>query len=245
MKQSGEIAVRATPVAVPATNDAKSYLRLPYARILIPEPDGGFFAEILEFPGCLAEGETPDEAYRNLESVAESWIESCLEQGQDIPPPSANHPYSGKIALRLPRDLHRLAAYKAQRDGVSMNQVLVTAIAAWVGADNLFDRIAHRIEMNVIQNFYSVRVVSAASPFMPYTLHSSIYDLTGSITGSISGTGIEIGATAFDPTNLVLANQSPMSGVTDLTNISPMGGMGYLLTTLPGPADLGRTQTKK
>ena len=121
--------------------DAKSYLRLPYARILIPEPEGGFFAEILEFPGCVTEGETPDEAFHNLESVAESWIESCLEQGQDIPPPSANHRFSGKIALRLPRDLHRLATYKAQRDGVSVNQVLVTAIAAWVGADNLVDRL--------------------------------------------------------------------------------------------------------
>ncbi len=148
MKQSGEMVAR-------GKNDAKSYLRLPYARILIPEPEGGFFAEILEFPGCIAEGETPDEAFHNLESVAESWIESCLEQGQEIPPPSANHAYSGKIALRLPRDLHQLAARKAQRDGVSVNQILVTAIAAWVGADNLFERIARKIEMTVIQNSYS------------------------------------------------------------------------------------------
>lgn len=129
-----------------AKKNAKSYLRLPYARILIPEPEGGCFAEILEFPGCIAEGETPDEAFHNLESVAESWIESCLEQGQDIPSPLANHSYSGKIALRLPRDLHRQAAYKAQRDGVSVNQALVTAIAAWVGADNLLERIARNIE---------------------------------------------------------------------------------------------------
>ena len=142
MKQNGKngVPVPVALVELPPTKDAKSYLRLPYARILIPEPEGGFFAEILEFPGCVTEGETPDEAFHNLESVAESWIESCLEQGQDIPPPSANHRFSGKIALRLPRDLHRLATYKAQRDGVSVNQVLVTAIAAWVGADNLVDR---------------------------------------------------------------------------------------------------------
>jgi predicted RNase H-like HicB family nuclease len=142
MKHSSEMA------AAKAT-DAKSYLRQPYARILIPEEEGGFSAEILEFPGCFADGETPVEAFRNLESVAESWIEASLEQGQEIPPPSANHSYAGRIALRLPRDLHRQAARKADRDGVSLNQVLVTAVAAWVGADNLFERIAHRIEMNL------------------------------------------------------------------------------------------------
>jgi predicted RNase H-like HicB family nuclease len=161
MKQNGEVAVPvpAAPAEFPATKDAKSYLRLPYARILIPETEGGFFAEILEFPGCVTEGETPDEAFHNLESVAESWIESCIEQGQDIPPPSANHRFSGKIALRLPRDLHRLATYKAQRDGVSVNQVLVTAIAAWVGADNLVDRLATKIQVNFVQaNFINWQV---------------------------------------------------------------------------------------
>ena len=192
-------------MAAPAKSDAKSCLRLPYARILIPEPEGGFFAEILEFPGCIAEGETPDEAFHNLESVAEEWIESCLEQGQEIPPPSANHQYSGKIALRLPRDLHRLAAYKAQRDGVSINQVLVTAIAAWVGADNLFDRIAHKIEMSVVQNVYNVKVVSTATPFRSDALTGSIYGLTpdyGLTPGSIVTGGttsvVGIGTTVFD-----------------------------------------------
>ncbi len=160
MKHSGEIAVPAKK------GDVKSYLRQPYARILIPEEEGGFSAEILEFPGCFAEGETPDEAFHNLESAAESWIEACLEQGQEIPPPSANHSYAGRIALRLPRDLHRLAARKAERDGVSLNQVLVTAIAAWVGADNLFERIAHRIEMHFVQpSFYRVIILlSGGSP---------------------------------------------------------------------------------
>jgi predicted RNase H-like HicB family nuclease len=148
MKERGEMVA----CAAPAKNDAKSYLRQPYARILIPEDEGGFFAEVLEFPGCFAEGETPDEAFHNLESVAESWIEACLEQGQEIPPPSANHSYAGRIALRLPRDLHRLAVHKAKRDGVSLNQVLVTAVAAWVGADNLFERIAHKIERKFVMS---------------------------------------------------------------------------------------------
>jgi predicted RNase H-like HicB family nuclease len=114
------------------------YLAQPYARILVPDAKGGFSAELLEFSGCFAEGETANEAYANLERAASSWMEVALSQGQEIPPPSASYGYSGRLVLRLPRELHRLASQKANRDGVSLNQCLVTAIAAWVGADNLY-----------------------------------------------------------------------------------------------------------
>jgi predicted RNase H-like HicB family nuclease len=111
----------------------------------VPDPKGGFSAELLEFPGCFAEGETANEAYANLEKSASSWIEVALSQGQDIPRPSANYGYSGRLVLRLPRELHRLASQKANRDGVSLNQCFVTAIASWVGADNLYQRLADRL----------------------------------------------------------------------------------------------------
>jgi antitoxin HicB len=121
------------------------YLTQPYARILIPDPKGGFSAELLEFPGCFAEGSTAEDAYANLERAASSWIEVALSQGQEIPPPSASYGYSGRLVLRLPRELHKLAARKADRDGVSLNQCLLTAIATWVGADNLYERLADRL----------------------------------------------------------------------------------------------------
>jgi antitoxin HicB len=121
------------------------YLKESYARIIIPEENGTFSAEVLEFPGCFSQGDTPDEAFRNLEEAAKSWIEAVLAQGQEVPPPSANQGYGGKIALRLPRSLHRLAVRKAERDHISLNQCLVTAIASWVGADDLYTRYAERV----------------------------------------------------------------------------------------------------
>ena len=151
-KGSGHKEKRRT--AIRREESVRDYLEQPYARILIPEADGSFSAELLEFPGCYAEGETADQAYRNLEAAANSWIAVALAQGQDIPPPSANHGYSGRIVLRLPRDLHRLAARKAQRDGVSLNQCLVTAVAPWVGADNLLQRMADRFQPNLVQETF-------------------------------------------------------------------------------------------
>jgi len=127
------------------------YLKLPYHRVLVPAEEGGFFAEILEFPGCIAEGDTASDAYQQLEEVAAEWIEGTLRDGEPIPPPTTDHSYSGKFALRLPRDVHRMAAIKAERDGVSLNTCFVSAIAAWVGADNLFERISQRVQMNLVQ----------------------------------------------------------------------------------------------
>ena len=64
-----------------------SYLKKPYARILTPEPDGAFRGEILEFPGCIALGDTAEAALAMLEDVAWSWLEATLDKGQAIPEP--------------------------------------------------------------------------------------------------------------------------------------------------------------
>src|SRR5438128_12498600 len=88
--------------ALSAKKTPKDYLKEPYARILIPEEDGRFSAEVLEFPGCYAQGDSAGEAFGNLEKAAIAWIEVCLAQGQEIPPPSSNQGYSGRVALRMP-----------------------------------------------------------------------------------------------------------------------------------------------
>jgi len=123
----------------------QEYLKEPYARMLIPDEQGGYAAEILEFPGCFAEGETADEAMQALERAAESWIQAALDQGQEIPSPFMNQGYAGKVALRLPRSLHRKATQFAERDGTSLNQFLVSAIAARVGAEEFYNRLATQL----------------------------------------------------------------------------------------------------
>ena len=113
--------------------DASERLRMPYARMLVPEEDGSYRAEILEFPGCLAIGDDAAEALSELEAVAEDWIDAAIEMGTPIPPPLEEASYSGKLNVRLPKSLHRKASLAAEFDGVSLNQLMVTAIAEYVG----------------------------------------------------------------------------------------------------------------
>ena len=123
----------------------EEYLKEPYGRLLMRDSHDSFSAEIPEFPGCFAQGATADEAYQNLEEAAKSWIEVSLAEGHEIPPPVSSHGYSGRYLLRLPRSLHRLASIKAARDSVSLNQGIASAIAAWIGADDLYHRTAEKL----------------------------------------------------------------------------------------------------
>jgi predicted RNase H-like HicB family nuclease len=124
---------------------ANDYLKEPYSRILIPV-DGTYSAKVLEFHGCFAQGKTPEEAYANLEKAAESWIEAALSQGQEIPPPLASYDFSGRIALRIPRSIHKQAAKFAEMDDTSLNQFFLTAIAARIGAEEFYERLSNRLE---------------------------------------------------------------------------------------------------
>jgi predicted RNase H-like HicB family nuclease len=112
----------------------KKLLAQTYARILTPEGDDQYGAEILEFPGCSAQGSTPAEAYANLERAAEVWLMDWLSQGKEAPRPLTNTATSGRFALRLPTGLYVRASQAAARERVSLNQYIANAVAERVGA---------------------------------------------------------------------------------------------------------------
>ena len=106
------------------------YLKAPYHRVFFR--DGELIgAQVLELPGCFSSGETPDEAWENLEDAMEIWIESELEAGQRIPEPLDSQAFSGRVTLRLPPSVHHRAALLAELEGVSLNRLLSAAIASY------------------------------------------------------------------------------------------------------------------
>lgn len=145
----------------------EDYLKEPYTRILIPDENDTYSAEILEFPGCFAQGDTPDEAIQNLNEVAKSWIEASIEQGQEIPEPFMNQGYGGKIALRIPRSLHRQSVQMAERDGVSLNQFLISAIAARIGAEDFYTHLYEKFNRQLAIGAINVFITK------PISIHAS------------------------------------------------------------------------
>lgn len=121
------------------------YMAKPYSRVVVPHPAGGCFAEVLELPGCFTQGDTPEEAVKNLEEAMVGWLSAAVDAGQAIPEPLALRGYSGHVALRMPKSLHREAVRRAELEGVSLNQYLVTAIEAQVAGQEMADRIADKV----------------------------------------------------------------------------------------------------
>jgi antitoxin HicB len=66
-------------------------MKLEYAvRIdrLAESDGGGYLASVPDLPGCMSDGETPEEALKNVQDAIASWIESAKEWNLDIPQPS-------------------------------------------------------------------------------------------------------------------------------------------------------------
>jgi antitoxin HicB len=66
-------------------------MKLEYAvRIerLAESDGGGYLATVPDLPGCVSDGETPEEALKNVQEAIASWIEAAKEWKQDVPKPS-------------------------------------------------------------------------------------------------------------------------------------------------------------
>ena len=49
--------------------------------------DNAFIAEVPELPGCMAHGNTYEEALRNIKDAIMLWIDTAKEFGDPIPEP--------------------------------------------------------------------------------------------------------------------------------------------------------------
>ena len=69
----------------------EQYLQFPYKIIVRKEPctDGSecFMAFHPELPGCMSHGDTQEEGCRNLQEAKKLYIETLMEDGQDVPLP--------------------------------------------------------------------------------------------------------------------------------------------------------------
>ncbi len=55
---------------------------------LPPEEGGGFVALVPDLPGCMADGETREEAAREVASAIAEWLEEAARLGRSVPSPS-------------------------------------------------------------------------------------------------------------------------------------------------------------
>jgi len=103
-------------------------------RPLTEDEGGGWLVEFPDLPGCMADGETPEEAIREAEDAVRSWKGAMTEAERPIPSPSPDlAAYSGKWVLRTPRSLHKRLTERARTEGVSLNTLAVSLLSEGIG----------------------------------------------------------------------------------------------------------------
>jgi antitoxin HicB len=102
-------------------------------RPLSQEEGGGYLAEAIDLNGCIADGETIEEAVHNLEDAVESWVKTAQELNLFVPPPSDDSQFSGKWVVRTPRSIHHRLVDLAKREGISLNTLAVSLLAEGLG----------------------------------------------------------------------------------------------------------------
>ena len=121
------------------------YLALPYNVEITLERGGEgiqWKASVEELSGCLAEGDTPDQALARLRTAMESWLKSAIAEQREVPLPGKKQAssrsadsYSGRFLVRMPKSLHAELASAAERQQVSLNRFVTDVLSSAVEQD--------------------------------------------------------------------------------------------------------------
>jgi antitoxin HicB len=104
----------------------------PFEMRPLSEAEGaGWLISFPDLPGCIADGDTPEEAMVNGKDALEAWIKAVREAGKAVPKPGETP--SGKFMARVPRSLHARLAERARQEGVSMNSLVSVFLAESLG----------------------------------------------------------------------------------------------------------------
>jgi antitoxin HicB len=102
------------------------------------EEGGGYLIEFPDYPGCIADGETPEEAMTEGRDALTAYIRTLEELGRAIPNPKSDA-FSGQWRLRVPRSMHAALARRADREGVSLNSLVTAMLAEGLGRRDVRD----------------------------------------------------------------------------------------------------------
>jgi antitoxin HicB len=98
---------------------------------LATEDGGGYLIEFPDFPGCIADGATPEEAIAEGRDALVSYKRTLEELGRKVP--DAGQAFAGQWRQRVPKSLHATLVRRAANEGVSLNTLVTTMLAEGVG----------------------------------------------------------------------------------------------------------------
>ena len=103
-------------------------------RPLTEDEGGGYLIEFPDVPGCMSDGETPEQAIVNGRDALKCALLTLKEFGASIPSPGAFVTASGQWRQRVPKSLHSRLVQRAKQENVSLNTLVTAMIAEGLGS---------------------------------------------------------------------------------------------------------------
>lgn len=91
------------------------------------EDDQSFVVEVPELPGCMADGETYEEAVANARQVIDEWLDTARELGRPIPQPmdrNSQQDRLGSFPVTIAESIDQFCSY-FEREAVAIAHVCV------------------------------------------------------------------------------------------------------------------------
>lgn len=102
------------------------------------------------------EATSPAELQREFEAAVDDYIDTCASLGRE-----PQKPLRGQFNVRVPPALHKAAALRALADNVSLNDVAVRALDAFVNVQSVVNHNV-RVTLNIPEESLKTLVSSAS-----------------------------------------------------------------------------------
>jgi predicted HicB family RNase H-like nuclease len=96
-----------------------------HGKVELDEEAGLLHGEIVDLNDIVTfQGRTVEEIQKAFKDSVDDYLEFCAERGEE-----PDKPFSGKLMLRLPKEVHRNVYLKAKKEGKSLNEYITNKLA--------------------------------------------------------------------------------------------------------------------
>ena len=101
--------------------DYKGY----HGKVEFDEKEGIFHGEVMNIRDVVTfQSKTEDEIEKSFQESVDDYLEFCNERNED-----PDRPFSGRLMLRLPTNIHRQVYLKAKLEGKSLNDFITEKLS--------------------------------------------------------------------------------------------------------------------
>jgi predicted HicB family RNase H-like nuclease len=96
-----------------------------HGKVEFDEEAGLFHSEVVDLRNVITfQGKSVDELEQAFRDSIDDYLEFCKQRGEE-----ADKPFSGRLMLRLPTEVHRKVYIRAKKEGMSLNEYITKKLS--------------------------------------------------------------------------------------------------------------------